>query len=112
MHGSIERIDRLDRTITFQHLIRRQLGRLLDAIAHERTQRRTAEAQGGGISSQESAERYASGENPGGTHAAGGPEGVQSSRTEGAGDGGETEGVEGGGKPNTYEDIGVKKGRG
>jgi hypothetical protein len=37
-------------------------------VADERTMRRVLEAQYGGISSQESAERYARGENPGGTH--------------------------------------------
>lgn len=36
--------------------------------ADERTMRRVAEAEAGGISSQESAARYARGENPGGTH--------------------------------------------
>jgi len=38
------------------------------AVADERTIRRTAEAQDGGISSRASAERYQRGENPGGTH--------------------------------------------
>jgi hypothetical protein len=36
--------------------------------ADERTLRRTAEAQRGGLSSEESAARYARGDNPGGTH--------------------------------------------
>jgi hypothetical protein len=62
--------------------------------ADERTQRRLAEEQQGGISSQESAERYASGENPGGTHQGG------------------TQKDQEGGKPNNYEDLGVKKGQG
>jgi hypothetical protein len=62
--------------------------------ADERTQRRIAEEQHGGISSQESAERYASGENPGGTHQGG------------------TKKDEQGGKPNNYEDLGLKKGQG
>lgn len=35
----------------------------------EKTMRRVAEAQHGGLSSEESAARYARGENPGGTHA-------------------------------------------
>jgi len=65
--------------------------------ADERTQRRTAEEQGGGMSSQESAERYASGENPGGTHSGGNSEGAM-----------ETEG----GKPNNHEDLGLKKDQG
>jgi hypothetical protein len=62
--------------------------------ADERTQRRIAEEQAGGISSQESAERYASGDNPGGTHQGG------------------TQADPEGGKPNNYEDLGMKKGRG
>jgi len=62
--------------------------------ADERTQRRIAEEQHGGISSQESAERYASGENPGGTHQGG-------TKTDAEGK-----------KPNNYEDLGLKKGQG
>jgi hypothetical protein len=38
------------------------------APADERTQRRMAEAEHGGVSSAESAARWARGENPGGTH--------------------------------------------
>ncbi|MDI1451348.1 hypothetical protein [Polyangium sp. 6x1] len=39
--------------------------------ADEKTQRRTAESQHGGISSEESSRRYETGENPGGTHQGG-----------------------------------------
>lgn len=37
-------------------------------VADERTMRRAAEAEAGGLSSEESAKRYATGENPGGIH--------------------------------------------
>jgi hypothetical protein len=67
--------------------------------ADERTQRRTAEEQSGGMSSQESAERYASGENPGGTHG-------------GAGKKEAKEGDQGSARPNNHEDVGVKKEQG
>ena len=63
--------------------------------ADERTQRRTGEAQQGGMSSQESAERYASGENPGGTHGGPGPQADPDGK-----------------KPNNYEDLGLKKDQG
>jgi hypothetical protein len=45
--------------------------RIASPAADERTIRRVAESQDGGISSQASAERYERGDNPGGTH--GGP---------------------------------------
>ncbi|MGK3965155.1 hypothetical protein WMF38_13340 [Sorangium sp. So ce118] len=79
----------------------------------ERTQRRAGEAQHGGKSSQESAEAYQKGENPGGTHQGGDTEGAVGA-THGHGDfggKGATGGDEGEGRPNPYEDIGVKKGR-
>ncbi|WP_437817567.1 hypothetical protein [Sorangium sp. So ce1078] len=79
----------------------------------ERTQRRAGEAQHGGKSSQESAEAYRKGENPGGTHQGGDTEGAVGA-THGHGDfggKGATGGDEGEGRPNPYEEIGVKKGR-
>jgi hypothetical protein len=48
--------------------VQRPMQRPVPAHADERTARRMAEAERGGLSSQESAERYARGENPGGMH--------------------------------------------
>lgn len=47
---------------------RRFVSRPAPEHADERTARRMAEAERGGLSSKESAARYARGENPGGTH--------------------------------------------
>ncbi|MDC0744579.1 hypothetical protein [Polyangium mundeleinium] len=46
-------------------------GRTEPAHADEKAQRRSAESQHGGISSEESARRDETGENPGGTHQGG-----------------------------------------
>jgi hypothetical protein len=59
--------------------------------ADEKTQRRTAEQQHGGISSEESSRRYETGENPGGTHQDARPD-----RPRGNGHGSPTGGEDGG----------------
>ncbi|MDI3290817.1 hypothetical protein [Polyangium sp. 15x6] len=48
-------------------------GRNQPEHADEKAQRRGAESQHGGISSEESSRRYETGENPGGTHQGGQP---------------------------------------